>query len=100
MPPRNPHVFYTPDAVTEVHTGVGVPVRVLLADHTITSLLAETPAGPGAATAVSQRFLAETAMIAAEAPSLPRSIVVAPPRRWNPGSALAAQLLRDTVSAP
>jgi Family of unknown function (DUF6049) len=99
MPPGN-GIFYTPDAVTHVGTGVGVTVGVLLADHTITSVLAAGPAGPGSAIAVSQRFLAETAMIAAEAPGFPRSIVVAPPRRWDPGFALAAQLLRDTVTAP
>ncbi|MGE5289940.1 MAG: DUF6049 family protein [Micromonosporaceae bacterium] len=98
--PANPSLTYTPDAVTQVHTGVGTTVRVLLADHTITSVLASASAGPGSAIAVSQRFLAETAMIAAEAPNLPRSIVVAPPRRWNPGSQVASQLLRDTVSAP
>jgi Family of unknown function (DUF6049) len=99
MPPGN-RLYYTPDAVTHVGTGVGTTPDVLLADHTITSVLAGGPAGPGSATAVSQRFLAETAMIAAEAPNLPRSIVVAPPRRWNPGFALATQLLRDTVTAP
>jgi Family of unknown function (DUF6049) len=100
MRPNNPDVYYTPDAVTQVQTGVGKTVEVLLSDHTITSVLAGASSSPGSATAVSQRFLAETAMIAAEAPNLPRSIVVAPPRRWNPGSALASQLLRDTVSAP
>ncbi len=100
MPPSNPQVYYTPDAVTQVDTGVGKTVQVLLSDHTITSVLAGASSDPGSATAVSQRFLAETAMIAAEAPNLPRSIVVAPPRRWNPGPALASQLLRDTVSAP
>ena len=39
-------------------------------------------------------------MISAEAPNLRRSVVVAPPRRWNPGTALASKLLSDTVSAP
>ena len=100
MMPADPSLTYTPDAVTEIHTGVGVPVRVLLADHTITSVLASASAAPGSALAVSQRFLAETAMIAAEAPNLPRSIVVAPPRRWNPGTQAASQLLTDTQSAP
>ncbi len=109
MPPANP-LFYTPDAVTKVHTGLGKAVRVLLADHEITAVLAATPAAAGSgaagvatagvATAASQRFLAETAMIAAEAPNLPRSVVVAPPRRWDPGAAVASKLLTDTVSAP
>ena len=57
-------------------------------------------AAPGAPFAVAQRFLAETAMIAAERPSLLRSIVVAPPRQWNPPPGLAGQLLADTVAAP
>ena len=123
MPPTNPSLYYTPDAVAEVNTGVGKTVRVLLADHELTTVLAA--GSPGASspaarqyagtrrqltcrrspaadsvTAISQRFLAETAMIAAEAPNLRRSVVVAPPRRWNPGTPLASRLLSDTVSAP
>ena len=115
MPPTNPSLYYTPDAVAEVNTGVGKTVRVLLADHELTTVLAvgspaasqSTPSSPAvrspaadSVTAISQRFLAETAMIAAEAPNLRRSVVVAPPRRWNPGASLASRLLRDTVSAP
>ncbi len=104
MPSANPALFYTPDAVTHVRTGLGRTVRVLLADHRISGVLGAVSAAarsaPGTTTAASQRFLAETAMIAAEAPNLPRSIVVAPPRRWNPGAALASELLGDTVSAP
>src|SRR5260370_26993713 len=49
---------------------------------------------------VQQRYLAETAMIAAERPNLARSIVVAPPRRWDPPAGLAGDLLAETVSAP
>jgi hypothetical protein len=102
MPPGNPALYYTPDAVAQVHTGIGVTVRVLLADHALTMVLGAGSAGsPIAGTvATSQRFLAETAMIAAEAPNFGRSVVVAPPRRWNPGATLAAHLLSDTVSAP
>jgi Family of unknown function (DUF6049) len=104
MPPGNPTLYYTPDAVAQVHTGIGVTVRVLLADHALTAMLgtgSATSASPADGTvATSQRFLAETAMIAAEAPGYGRSVVVAPPRRWDPGATLAAQLLSDTVSAP
>ena len=115
MPPTNPSLYYTPDAVAELNTGVGKTVRVLLADHELTTVLAAgspaasqpTAGSPAASqpaadsvTAISQRFLAETAMIAAEAPNLRRSVVVAPPRRWNPGTPLATRLLSDTVSAP
>ena len=115
MPPTDPSLYYTPAAVAEVHTGVGKTVRVLLADHDLSTVLAASPAktssaGPSrpatasqaadSVTATSQRFLAETAMIAAQAPNLRRSVVVAPPPRWNPGTALASKLLSDTVSAP
>lgn len=105
MEPGNPALFYTPSAVAKIHTGLGRTVRVLLADHELTSLLRQAsassaPRSAGAVTAASQRFLAETELIAAEAPNLPRSTVVAPPRRWDPGVALASKLLADTVSAP
>jgi hypothetical protein len=49
---------------------------------------------------VSQRYLAETAMIAAEAPESARTIVVAPPYDWSPSRALAGNLLDETASAP
>jgi hypothetical protein len=93
---------YTPSAQETLHTGAGLPLNVLLADHTITQILngGSAGAGPGTAFSTGQRFLAETAMIVAEAPSLSRSLVVAPPRRWNPDPGLAGTLLGDTVRAP
>ncbi len=95
--------FAAASAVTSVPDGVNGEMRVLLADDTITQLLASAnaPSEPaGTSVAVRQRFLAETAMIAAEAPNSSRSIVVAPPRRWNPPAGLAASLLAETASAP
>src|SRR5439155_16326943 len=50
--------------------------------------------------AVRQRFLAETAMIAAEAPDSRRTIVVAPPDDWSPSKALASDLLSETAATP
>ena len=50
--------------------------------------------------ATEQRFLAETAMIVAEAPATPRSVVIAPPRRWNPTQSLATALLTESDDAP
>jgi hypothetical protein len=55
---------------------------------------------PSTQFAVNQRFLAETAMIAAEAPDLDRSIVVAPPENWSPSATLASDLLSETTSTP
>ncbi len=98
MPPTNPAVFED-DAVTSVRTADGLTMTALLADHVLTGVLAagDTSTGalpPGTQFAVSQRFLAETAMIAAEAPDSDRSIVVAPPEDWSPSAALASQLLK------
>jgi Family of unknown function (DUF6049) len=104
MPPINPNVFED-DAVTSVRTGDGTHMTVLLADHVLTGVLAagDTSSGvlpPATQFAVSQRFLAETAMIAAEAPDSDRSIVVAPPEDWSPSAALAGELLSETADTP
>ena len=50
--------------------------------------------------AAEQRFLAETAMIAAETPATPRSVVITPPRQWNPAGNLATALLTESDDAP
>jgi Family of unknown function (DUF6049) len=104
MPPTNPAVFED-DAVTSVRTRDGLTMTALLADHVLTGVLAggDTSTGalpPGTQFAVSQRFLAETAMIAAEAPGSERSIVVDPPQDWSPSAALADQLLSETADTP
>jgi hypothetical protein len=103
MPPKSTAVNFTPSAQLSVPDGVGTRMHVLLADQVISQQLAARPpvsSAAGAAFATSQRFLAETAMIAAERIRLRRSVVVAPPRQWDPGAGLAASLLRDTVKAP
>jgi hypothetical protein len=95
MPPVT-QVNYTPSAVTKTPDGVGAELDVALADDTLTQILGS----PGTSFSTEQRFLAETAMIAAEAPALRRSIVVAPPRQWDPAPGVASGLLFETVSAP
>jgi hypothetical protein len=50
--------------------------------------------------ATEQLFLAETAMIVSEAPAIPRSVVITPPRQWNPASGLATALLSESDTAP
>jgi hypothetical protein len=92
--------FIPDDAVASTPTATGTTMKVLLADSAITSVLGSATSAPGSSFAVSQRFLAETAMIAAESPNLARSVVVAPPREWDPSAALAGQLLSETASAP
>jgi hypothetical protein len=103
MPP-SPSQNFTPGAVTTTPSGEGPRMHVLLADDTITQILGtadrgQASAGPSSF-AVAQRFLAETAMVAAERPALARSVVVAPPRDWDPPAGLAGQLLESTVTAP
>jgi hypothetical protein len=93
---------YIDNAVTTFSTGSGTRMSVLLADNPITQLLATagSASAPGAEFATKQLYLAETAMIAAEAPSLARSVVIAPPREWNPSNPLATDLLKETTNAP
>ena len=105
MPPSSTAAFQPDDAVTSITTGAGTSMNVLLADDTLTGVLAAGDTSTGvlsgsAEFAVEQRFLAETAMIAAEAPDSARSVVVAPPENWSPPQALASDLLAETVSAP
>ncbi|HEX9033369.1 MAG TPA: DUF6049 family protein [Streptosporangiaceae bacterium] len=103
MPASSPKVTYTPGAVTSIPTGLGKPLSVLLADGGLSGLLASRAASSpkaGDIFGVRQLFLAETAMIGAEAPNLSRPIVVTPPRNWNPPARLADGLLAETVSAP
>jgi hypothetical protein len=105
MPPANQTGFVPDNAVTSVRTGDGQTMTVLLADNILTGVLADGDTSSGALPPstqfeVSQRFLAETAMIAAEAPSLDRSIVVEPPEDWSPSTALARDLLSETTGTP
>jgi hypothetical protein len=105
MPPSDTAVFEPDDAITSISTPAGTTMTVLLADPILTSVLSAGDTGsgvvpPGTQFAVSQRFLAETAMIAAEAPDSSRSIVVAPPSDWSPSAALADELLSETAHAP
>ncbi|HEY1624198.1 MAG TPA: DUF6049 family protein [Streptosporangiaceae bacterium] len=92
---------FADDAIASWASGAGTPMSVLLADNTLTDVLkgAGTTSRAGQF-AIEQRYLAETAMIAAEAPNDPRSLVVSPPETWDPSQALAAGLLRETTSAP
>jgi len=95
MPPVT-QVSYTPSAVTKTPDGVGAELDVALADDTLTQILGSR----GTSFSTEQNFLAETAMIAAERPALRRSVVVVPPRQWDPAPGVASALLSETVSAP
>ncbi len=103
MRPADPTVFQD-DAVTTLRVA-GLPMNVLLSDDTLTAVLRAGDTSSGVLPqstefAVRQRFLAETAMIAAEAPNTSRTIVVAPPDDWSPSQTLASDLLSETAAAP
>ena len=86
------------DALAKTVNGVGTKMPLLLANSRITSLLGTASAKPTPAGqfALTQDFLAQTAMIAAELPSTERSLVVAPPTGWDPSPAEANALLAIT----
>jgi Family of unknown function (DUF6049) len=105
MRPTASRLYHGDDAVTSIRTGAGTTMNVLLTDDTLTEVLRTGNTGSGALPqgtefAVKQRFLAETAMIAAQEPNSARSVVVAPPQDWSPSAALAGDLLDETASAP
>jgi uncharacterized protein DUF6049 len=90
------------NALNAITTADGATMGALLADSGITSALGSASAGSpaGAQFDAAQDFLADTAMILAEGPNLQRSIVIAPPRHWDPSAAEADALLSMTSSAP
>jgi hypothetical protein len=90
------------DALAKTVNVVGTRMSLLLANSRITSLLGTASATPtpSGQFALTQDFLAQTAMIAAELPSTERSLVVAPPTGWSPSPAEANALLAITHSAP
>ena len=73
----------------------------LVSDPVVERLLARgaapTAGGPRLA---EQRLLAELAMITAEAPNDRRTIVLAPPRRWNPTAGYATAIAADVSRIP
>jgi len=102
LPPASTSGFEPDDALTSVRAA-GTTMTVLLADSVLTDVLQAgdtSPDTPATQFAVSQRFLAETAMIAAEAPDSDRSVVVEPPESWSPSASLADELLSETANTP
>jgi hypothetical protein len=85
-------------SVVRTPAGNGSYLNVLLASNSLTSTLSAATSAPGSGLSAAQDFLAETALMAQQDPSVP--IIVAPPQRWQPPAGLAADLLRTTASAP
>ena len=90
---------YTPTGRARVDAD-GARLEVLVADQALTDTLSGDLKAPGAGALVSQRFLAETALITLERPNSARTVLVAPPRRWAPPAGWAGGLLAVTEGAP
>lgn len=90
---------YTPDPLVKKNVA-GDPMNLIAYDDTLYKVLDTDTSEPGATVLAEQRFLAETAMITGEKPYDPRTIVVTPPRRWDPSPTFAKAVLSDTATAP
>jgi Family of unknown function (DUF6049) len=89
------------DALGKTISDIGTPMTVLFANSRITSLLGTASASPSPSSQfnLTQNFLAQTAMIAAETDT-ERTLVIAPPSNWDPSPAEANALLKLTNEAP
>ncbi|TDC10744.1 hypothetical protein E1267_03115 [Nonomuraea longispora] len=97
LPPQPP-VTFTPDAASTLDS-VNGPVTALVADPQLSALF--EPKGATSVLLSTQRFIAETAMISAEqGQTSPRSLVIAPSRRWDPNPALVSALLKAAGRLP
>jgi hypothetical protein len=100
LPAPDSEPSYTPDAlIGQLPTNTGQP-SVLTIDSELSALLTPTYADYPGDRIVEQRWLAETAMISAERPSVARTILVAPQRRADLHTAVAAEALRDSGRLP
>ena len=92
--PATIDLSYTPSGRGRLSSAAG-PVAALLADPGLAALLAAAPTGAAGSALAAERVVAETAMIAAELPSsgTTRTVVVMPPRRWNPSQTFLDQLV-------
>jgi Family of unknown function (DUF6049) len=89
----------TSDPLTR-QTVHGTKVDLIAYDDTLSNIVGAPTRDPGSAIIAGQRFLAETAMITGEAPFRGRTVVVVPPRRWDPDPGFARSVLTRSATAP
>jgi hypothetical protein len=91
----------TPSASADLRTdSTGTKLHGLVADSYLSDLVTGNLAQQVGSRLAEQRFLAETAIIAAEAPAIPRTLVIAPERRTDVNVTAAAGALRDLGRLP
>ncbi|WP_433248102.1 hypothetical protein ACQPYK_48220 [Streptosporangium sp. CA-135522] len=89
----------TPDASATVESVSG-PVTALVADTALSEIVGADTSAPGSALLNRQRFIAETAMISLEPVTAARTVVAAPPRRWDPDPAYVTDLAKTAAALP
>ena len=89
---------YTPTGRADVSTAGG-SLHALLADDGLDAILARTDDPEGPVLQV-QRFLAETAMVTDQLPSRSRTLLVTPPRGWDPSELMVGRLVDAVTVAP
>jgi hypothetical protein len=97
LPLRNPNAV--PGVRADVTSASG-SVNAVLTDTTLTSVLGGAATSAGGARLAEQRFIAETAMIAAQLPGRGSTVVVQPPDLWSPPPGFAISVVRDSGSVP
>jgi hypothetical protein len=102
LPPRRPELARTPGARTDLSTATAGRVTGLVVDEGLSALLTASPddADWQGARLAEQRFVAETAILAAERPGESRTFVVAPARRGTVVPEVAAAALQDAGRLP
>lgn len=99
MPAQN-WLGHTPSGVAPLPLPGGEKGTALVVDRGLTRVLGADTHTPGSSALAEQRFAAETAVIAAEAPETERTLVLAPPQDWDPSTAYATGLLDATENLP
>jgi hypothetical protein len=97
LPPRNANAVT--GARTNLQTASGT-VRAVLTDSTLSSMLNTSTSVDGGVRVAEQRFLAETMLVTEQRPGVGSSVVIAPPRNWNPTDGFATTLLTDSATMP
>lgn len=97
--PSNQALTYTPNPRKSIRVA-GRAVNAIAYDATLTQLLGSGSHTLGQSRIAEQRFLAETAMVADELPTVTRAVVAVPPRRWDPAPDFAKAVLADSSGVP
>ena len=87
LPPRSANAVT--GARTNLQTASGT-VRAVLTDSTLSSMLTTSTSVDGGVRVAEQRFLDETMLVTEQRPGAGSSVVVAPPRNWNPTDGFGA----------